>query len=238
VDSTDPSQSTQNKARFRRLSQTTTDDSTPCSLPLDSQFTDTLSLGSTFLKSDMIYEFTVTVTSASSGTCDRDRSATERRVIKTQTDPLPKMEIEICKDPKCRKRIHLERGVGTVNANRRSPNLYMKLGVQSECPAGVDVIWTTSMERVHLATKNLLDEHTLNRLGQETLKISFNYIYPPDAEYAFSITATCSSRSTSTSTVGLGIVMNYGPSGGKMEVRTGVVAATVCLILTETFFHK
>ena len=174
----------------------------------------------------MIYEFTVTVTSVSSGKCDRDRSATERRVIKTQADPLPEIDVEVCKDVKCKKRIHLVRDVGTVNANRRSPNLYMKLGVQSECTAGVDVVWTTSMKRVHLATKKLLDEHTLNRLGQETLKISFNYIYPIDAEYVFSITATCSSRSTSTSTVGLGIVMNYGPSGGKMEVGTGVVVET------------
>ena len=169
----------------------------------------------------MIYEFTVTVTSASSGNCNRDRSATEQRVIKTQANPLPEMEIEVCKDAKCKNSIDLVRGVATVNANVKKSNLYLKLGVQSECTAGVDVVWTTSMERVHLATKNLLDEHTLNRLGQETLKISFNYIYPLAAEYTFSITATCSSRSTSTSTVGLGIVMNYGPSGGKIEVGTG-----------------
>ena len=174
----------------------------------------------------MIYEFIVTVTSASSGNCNRDRSATDRRVIKTQSDPLPEIEMEVCKDAKCKNPMKLVRGVATVNADRKKPNLYLKLGVQSKCTAGVDVVWTTSVERVHLATEHLLDEHTLNPLGYETLKISFNYIYPLAAEYAFSIIATCSSRSTSTSTVGLGIVMNYGPSGGKMEVGTGTVVVT------------
>ena len=181
----------------------------------------------------MVYEFTVTVESVRSGNCNRDRSATDRRVITTQADPLPEMKMDICIDANCKRPIDLVRGVATVNADRRNPNLYLKLGVQSKCTAGVNVLWTTSMKRVHVATKDLLHEHNLNSLGYETLKISFNYVYPLDAEYAFSITAKCSSRSTSTSTVGLGIVMNYGPSGGKMEVRANVVDLTA---LSALFF--
>ena len=223
----DPSKVSSNTTRFRRLSQLTTGVSTSCLLPSDSQFTDTLSLESTFLQSDMIYEFTVTVTSASSGNCDRDRSATERRVIETQSEPLPDMQMEVCKDVACTRPIHLVRGVATVNADRRNPNLYLKLGVQSECTTGVNVVWATSMEGVHLATKDLLDEHTLRPLGYETLKISFDYVYPLAAEYTFSMTAMCSSLGTSSSTVGLGIVMNYGPSGGKMQVGARVVVANL-----------
>ena len=215
----DSSKSVSQTTRFRRLRQLATGVSTQCPpLPSDSQFSDTLSLESTFLQSGMAYEFTVTVKSAGSGNCDRDRSATERRIIATQTEQLPDMAIEICKDVACARRIDLVRGAATVNADRRNPNLYLKLAVQSECTTGVDVAWATSMESVHLATKALLDEHTLNPLGYETLKISFNYIYPLAAEYTFSMTAACSALATSSSTVGVSVVMNYGPGGGKMKV--------------------
>ena len=209
--------------RVRRLSQSTEGVSSSCALPLDSQSTKTLSLPADYLQADMVYEFTVTVTSASSGNCTRDRSTTESRVITTQSEPLPEMQVEVCKDAICKTQVDLVGGVATVNADRASPNLYVKLGVGSKCTTDVNVIWATSLERVHLATKDLLEQHTLNSVGYEMLKISFNYIYPLAAEYTFSMTAKCSARGSSSASVGLGIVMNYGPSGGKMEVRLAFV---------------
>ena len=187
-------------------------------LPAKSRFTDTLSLPADYLQPARVYEFAVTVTSAGSGSCTRERSATERRVITTQSEPLPQMKVNVCKDAICKTPIDLVGGVATVNADRGNTNLYLKLGVESECTKDIKVVWATSLEPVHLATKDLLEKHTLRPIGYETLKISFNYIFPVAAEYTFSMTAKCEAYGSSSASVGLGIVMNYGPSGGKMQV--------------------
>ena len=204
--------------RFRRLSQSNAGASTPCTLPAKSKSTHTLTLPPEYLQPDMVYEFAVTVTSARSGNCKSDRSATERRVITTQSEPLPELQLQVCKDALCAKQFDLVGGVATVNADRQNPNLYVKLDVESECSADVKVAWSTSLEPTHLATKDLLKQHTLKPLNYETLRVSFNYIYPIAAEYTFTTTAKCSAKGSSSASVGVGIVMNYGPSGGKMEV--------------------
>ena len=113
--------------------------------------------------------------------------------------------------------------MATVNADRQNPNLYVKLEVESECSTDVKVAWSTSLELTHLVTKDLLDKHTLKPLNYETLRVSFNYIQAIAAEYTFTTTAKCSAKGSSSASVGVGIVMNYGPSGGKMEVGYYVI---------------
>ena len=176
----------------------------------------------------MVYEFTVTVTSAVSGKCTGDRSATERRVITTQSEPLPELQLQVCKDALCATQFDLVGGVAIVSADRQNPNLYVKLKVDSQCSKDMKVAWSTSLDAVHLATQELLGKHTLKPVGYETLRIAFNYIFPIAAEYTFTTTAECSARGRSSASVGLGIVMNYGPSGGKMEVRGLWHVITVC----------
>ena len=205
-----------NTDRSRRLSQSIVGVSTPCTLP-ESQSTDTLKLPANSLLPDMVYEFTVTVTSARSGNCKSDRTATERRFITTQAEPLPELQLQVCKDATCTQELDLVGGVATVNADRQNPNLYVKLGVESDCKK-MKVAWSTSVELAHLTTKDLLKQHTLKRSKSETLRVLFNYVEPISAEYTFTTTAKCSTQGSSSASVDVGIVMNYGPSGGKMEV--------------------
>ena len=202
--------------RSRRLSQSIVGVSTPCTLP-ESQSTDTLKLPANSLLPSMVYEFTVTVTSARSGNCKSDRTATERRFITTQAEPLPELQLQVCKDATCTRELDLVGGVATVNADRQNPNLYVKLGVESDCKK-MKVAWSTSVELAHLTTKDLLKQHTLKRSKSETLRVLFNYVEPISAEYTFTTTAKCSTQGSSSASVEVGIVMNYGPSGGKMEV--------------------
>ena len=202
--------------RSRRLSQSIVGVSTPCTLP-ESQSTDTLKLPANSLLPSMVYEFTVTVTSARSGNCKSDRTATERRFITTQAEPLPELQLQVCKDATCTQELDLVGGVATVNADRQNPNLYVKLGVESDCQK-MKVAWSTSVELAHLTTKDLLKQHTLKRSKSETLRVLFNYVEPISAEYTFTTTAKCSTQGSSSASVDVGIVMNYGPSGGKMEV--------------------
>ena len=207
--------------RSRRLSQSIVGVSTPCTLP-ESQSTDTLKLPANSLLPDMVYEFTVTVTSARLGNCKSDRTATERRFITTQAEPLPELQLQVCKDATCTRELDLVGGVATVNADRQNPNLYVKLGVESDCKK-MKVAWSTSVELAHLTTKDLLKQHTLKRSKSETLRVLFNYVEPISAEYTFTTTAKCSTQGSSSASVEVGIVMNYGPSGGKMEVGYNVI---------------
>ena len=195
--------------------------STPCAVPAESKATHTLTLPPNYLQPDMVYEFMVTVTSARSAECASERSATERRVINTQSEPLPELQLQVCKDARCANQLDLVGGVAVVSADRQNPNLYVKLQVESQCRADIEVAWDTSLGAEHLATREVLGKHTLKPVGHETLRIAFDYAFPIAAEYTFSTTAECSA-SSATASVGLGIVMNYGPSGGKMEVRAGV----------------
>ena len=211
-----------NTDRFRRLSQSIAGASKPCTLP-ESKSTDKLTLPAGSLLPEMVYEFTVTVTSARSGNCKIDRKVTESRFITTQSEPLPELQLQVCKDATCTKELDLVGGVATVNADRQNPNLYVKLEVESECSTDVKVAWSTSLELTHLVTKDLLDKHTLKPLNYETLRVSFNYIQAIAAEYTFTTTAKCSAKGSSSASVGVGIVMNYGPSGGKMEVGYYVI---------------
>lgn len=193
-----------------------------CSLP--SNRSDTLSLPSNFLQPGMVFKFTVTVTSAPSGNCKRKRKATERRVLVTQRDPLPEMKVKVCKDARCRKQINLLGGVATVNTNRQKPNLFVQLQVNSsQCPAAMEVGWSTSMDSVHIKTQGLLKTHALKHAGHEMLKIAFDYSVPIAAKYTFSITAKCSQDGSSSSSVSLDVVMNDGPSGGKMKVSQWLI---------------
>ena len=206
----------------RRLNQSAAGASTPCTLPAENKSTHTLTLPPNYLQPDMVYEFTVTVTSASTGKCTSDRSATERRVITTQSEPLPELQLQVCKDALCATQFDLVGGVATVNADRQNPNLYVKLGVESDCKK-MKVAWSTSVELAHLTTKDLLKQHTLKPSKFETLRVLFNYVEPISAEYTFTTTAKCSTKGSSSASVDVGIVMNYGPSGGKMEVGYYVI---------------
>ena len=206
---------------FRRLSQSIAGASKPCTLP-ESKSTDTLTLPAGSLLPEMVYEFTVTVTSARSGNCKSDRKVTESRFITTQSEPLPELQLQVCKDATCTKELDLVGGVATVNADRQNPNLYVKLGVESDCKK-MKVAWSTSVELAHLTTKDLLKQHTLKPSKFETLRVLFNYVEPISAEYTFTTTAKCSTKGSSSASVDVGIVMNYGPSGGKMEVGYYVI---------------
>ena len=206
---------------FRRLSQSIAGASKPCTLP-ESKSTDTLTLPADSLEPEMVYEFTVTVTSARSGNCKIDRTVTESRFITTQSEPLPELQLQVCKDATCTKELDLVGGVATVNADRQNPNLYVKLGVESDCKK-MKVAWSTSVELAHLTTKDLLKQHTLKPSKFETLRVLFNYVEPISAEYTFTTTAKCSTKGSSSASVDVGIVMNYGPSGGKMEVGYYVI---------------
>ena len=206
---------------FRRLSQSIAGASKPCTLP-ESKSTDKLTLPANSLLPEMVYEFTVTVTSARSGNCKSDRTVTESRFITTQSEPLPELQLQVCKDATCTKELDLVGGVATVNADRQNPNLYVKLGVESDCKK-MKVAWSTSVELAHLTTKDLLKQHTLKPSKFETLRVLFNYVEPISAEYTFTTTAKCSTKGSSSASVDVGIVMNYGPSGGKMEVGYYVI---------------
>ena len=206
---------------------------TACTLPASTRLDATLSLPRGFLQAGKVFEFTVTVTAAPSGNCQRTRTATERRVIvTTRVDHVPEIELNVCKDPLCNTKMNLVGGVATINANRRKPNLFVRLQVKSQCPARqTEVGWSTSMDAAHIMTTNMMQSHGMKHAGHETLKIKFNYALPIAAKYTFSVTAKCGMSST---IVSVDIEMNYGPSGGKMEVRERIVFNTFA---TETFNH-
>ena len=206
---------------------------TACTLPASTRLDATLSLPRGFLQAGKVFEFTVTVTAAPSGNCQHTRTATERRVIvTTRLDHVPEMELKVCKDPLCNTKMNLVGGVATINANRRKPNLFVRLQIKSQCPASdTEVGWSTSMDAAHIMTTNMMQPHGMKHAGHETLKIKFDYALPVAAKYTFSVTAKCGMSSTS---VSVDIEMNYGPSGGKMEVRERIVLNTFA---TETFNH-
>ena len=167
------------------------------------------------------------VTSAASGRGKHKRTATERRLIITQEEAVPEMKLKVCKDAQCGSQINLVGGVATVNANRRKPDLFLQLRVKSPCAAkDTKVGWSTSMADAHISTEDLLKTHAMTRAKHEIMKIKFDYTLPLDAEYSFSITAKCSQQGSSSARVSMDIVMNYGPSGGKMKVTMDCIFTT------------
>ena len=200
---------------------------TACTLPANTRLDATLSLPPGFLQAGKAFEFTVTVTAAPSGNCQHTRTATERRVIvATQAEHVPEMDLKVCTDPRCNTKTNLLRGVATINANRRKPKLFVRLQVESQCPAKpTEVVWSTSMDAAHIMTPKMMQPHGIKRAGHETLKIKFDYALPVAEKYTFSVAAKCGMSSSS---VSVDIEMNYGPSGGKMEVRQRIVLNMFC----------
>ena len=200
--------------------------STDCGLRTNMPRNAVLSLDANVLDPDNIYEFVVTVTSPASGNCNRERKATARRRIWAQINPVPNMTVRVCEDPLCKMQIKMIDRVATINANRRKPMLFLRLQASSdECSSeDMEVLWATSKDMTeHILTKNLMENHTMKH-AYETLKIRFDYTASLAAEYTFTITAKCSGHtSASEASVNMDVEMNYGPSGGKMEVNQLIV---------------
>lgn len=200
--------------------------STACRLPTNILGNAALSLDAYVLDPGNLYEFEVTVTSVASGNCNRQRKATARRRILTQVNSVPEMSLSVCKDPLCKMQINMIDGMATINANSREPMLFLRLRVSSrECKStDMQVVWSTSKNMTeHIMTKDLMAMHTMKQ-SYETLKINFDYTVPLAAEYTFTMTAKCSQHdSASAASVHMDIEMNYGPSGGKMEVNQHMI---------------
>ena len=160
------------------------------------------------------------------------RTSTDNIVVTVVAARTPLLEVDVCSDITCETEIPSWKGEAVVNYKKGNA-VYVRLGTKftdielgngSECDTTLRTVWTTDLNRLHINTDKLIEEHVLPitdaNAGVEVFKFTPVLSEMVDEVFAFSIGVVSNCGIKHTSFVDLRIRMNSPPRVGKLKVGT------------------